>query len=201
MLIADNIQTQLLTDKSLEGRRLHYYDKGEIIPLAPQGIWQVYRGIAQLSQLGNEGEEILLGWSVPSTFFGLWLTQVENYQAKALTETYLKWYNIEELEKSPTISYLALNHVARRLRQSEALVAIAGLKGVEDRLIRLLELLKTEIGQPCEGGGTRLAIRLTHQNLANAIGTTRVTITRLMGQFQNQGLVKIDEDRHLVILL
>jgi CRP-like cAMP-binding protein len=47
--------------------------------------------------------------------------------------------------------------------------------------------------------GTRLKVRLTHQMLANAIGTTRVTITRLLGDFQAQGQIRFDDDRHLII--
>jgi CRP-like cAMP-binding protein len=42
-------------------------------------------------------------------------------------------------------------------------------------------------------------VRLTHQMLANAIGTTRVTITRLLGDLQSQGRISFDSDRHLVI--
>jgi CRP-like cAMP-binding protein len=54
------------------------------------------------------------------------------------------------------------------------------------------------MGEPI-AQGSRLKIRLTHQNLANAIGTTRVTVTRLLGEFQRQGAVSIDGDRHLII--
>jgi CRP-like cAMP-binding protein len=84
------------------------------------------------------------------------------------------------------------------MRQTEALLAIAGLKRVEDKLHHLLQLLKQEMGEPV-AEGTRLGIRLTHQNLANAIGTTRVTVTRLLGEFQRQGLISFDSDRHLII--
>jgi CRP-like cAMP-binding protein len=47
----------------------------------------------------------------------------------------------------------------------------------------------------------RLQVRLTHQDLANAIGTTRVTITRLLNRFRQQGWVAVDKNRHLVIKL
>jgi CRP-like cAMP-binding protein len=69
---------------------------------------------------------------------------------------------------------------------------------VEERLQQLLQLLKREMGEPI-AQGSRLKIRLTHQNLANAIGTTRVTVTRLLGEFQRQGAVSSDCDRHLII--
>ncbi len=179
-----------------ERRRLHFYDRGEEIPMASQGVWQVYRGITQLSQITNQGEEILLGWAQPSTFFGLWLTHMESYQAKALSEVYLRWYPLTEIEASPELAQQVLGKVVQRIRQTEALLAIAGIKRVEDRLQKLLNLLKQEMGEPTDQG-TRLRVRLTHQNLASAIGTTRVTITRLLGEFQRQELIKIDSDRHI----
>jgi CRP-like cAMP-binding protein len=91
-----------------------------------------------------------------------------------------------------------LNQTIRRQQQTESLLAIAGLKRVEERLQQLLQLLKREMGEPI-AQGSRLKIRLTHQNLANAIGTTRVTVTRLLGEFQRQGAVSSDCDRHLII--
>jgi CRP-like cAMP-binding protein len=187
-----------LHDEGSEGRRLHIYDRGEEIPLVEQGVWQVYRGVVQLSQLSINGEEILLGWAQPSTFFGLWLTHIESYQAKTLSEVYLRWYPLSEIESSAHLSHNILNQVVRRIRQTESLLAIAGLRRVEERLQELLNLLKKELGQPV-AQGTRLGVRLTHQNLANAIGTTRVTVTRLLGDFQRQGTIGLDSDRHLII--
>ena len=181
-----------------EGRRLHFYDKGDDIPLVAQGVWQVYRGVVQLSKVQASGDESLLGWAKPSTFFGTWLTRIDAYQAKALSDVYLRWYSLHELETSPHLAQTLLDGVVRRARQTEALLSIAGLRRVEERLYELLLLLKGEMGEPV-AGGTRLAIRITHQNLANAIGTTRVTVTRLLGDFQRRGIIKLGSDRHLII--
>jgi CRP-like cAMP-binding protein len=35
-----------------------------------------------------------------------------------------------------------------------------------------------------------IELRLTHQDLAELLGTTRVTITRILKQFEQQGLVQ-----------
>lgn len=198
MLLTYNTNASPSHEDFNESRRLHFYDRGENIPLVRDGVWQVYRGMAQLSQISENGEEILLGWVQSSTFFGLSLTHLEFYRAKALSEVYLKWYTLAEVEASPQLTQLMLRQVIRRQQQIEALLAIAGLKRVEERLQQLLQLLKREMGQPFELG-SRLSVRLTHQNLANAIGTTRVTVTRLLGEFQRQGLVSLDSDRHIII--
>jgi CRP-like cAMP-binding protein len=198
MLLTYNPTQALSHEEYGEGRRLHFYDRGENIPLVEQGVWQVYRGMVQLSQLSANGDEVLLGWAQPSGFFGLWLTHLNSYQAKALSDLYLRWYALSEIETSPHLTHLVLAQVVRRIRQTEALLAIAGVRRVEDRLQELLQLLKQEMGQPITGG-TRLMARLTHQNLANAIGTTRVTVTRLLGEFQRQGYISLDSDRHLIV--
>ncbi|MDJ0597267.1 MAG: Crp/Fnr family transcriptional regulator [Crocosphaera sp.] len=197
MLLAYN-PTQPLNLEDTEGGRLHFYERGEAVPLVTEGVWQVYRGIAQLSQLSPHGEEILLGWAQPGTFFGSCLTAIESYQVKGLSDLYLKWHCLEDLTNSPELSQMAFSQLARRMRQTEALLAIAGLKRVEDRLQQLLCLLQQELGETIEAG-TRIQVRLTHQNLAGTIGTTRVTVTRLLGEFQRQGWLSFDSDRHIII--
>jgi CRP-like cAMP-binding protein len=59
-------------------------------------------------------------------------------------------------------------------------------------------LLKQNFGKE-ENEKIRLCCRFTHQNLADTIGSTRVTITRLMKDFQTQGWLSVDENRHILI--
>ncbi|NJK70414.1 MAG: Crp/Fnr family transcriptional regulator [Microcoleus sp. CSU_2_2] len=179
-------------------RNLHFYAKGETIPLMSQGIWRVCQGLVQLSTLYPTGEEGLLGWVGPSMCFGLWLTNLQTYRATATSDVYLMWYSMVEIEASPQFAHELLPQMARRLRQMEAILAIAGQRRVEDRLYQLLLLLKQDFGQSVVEG-TRLTIRLTHQDIANAICTTRVTVTRMLGKLQQQGLVSRDGDRHLIL--
>jgi CRP-like cAMP-binding protein len=176
---------------------LRFYSKGEVIPCV-QGIWQVYKGVVQLSTLYPNGEEGLLGWVGPSMCFGSTLTCLQTYQAKALSDVYVMGFSIAQIEASPQLAQQLVPQLSRRLRQMEALLAIVGLRRVEDRLHQLLGLLKQELGMPV-AEGTRLTIRLTHQDLAGAIGTSRVTVTRLLGQLKKQGIITFDSKRHLII--
>ncbi len=193
-------QAILEANRHLAGteRRLHVYAKGETVPNVPQGAWQVCRGLVQLSTLYASGEEGLLGWVGPAMWFGSGLTYLQSYQAKALSDVYLIWYSQAEIEASPTLSQHILPQLSQRLRQTEALLAIAGQRRVEDRLCHLLLLLKQEFGQQTENG-TRLSIRLTHQDIASAIGSSRVTITRLLGKLQQEGKIALDAKRHVTL--
>lgn len=198
MLLTYNQSQPIFPNIEKDGTRRHFYDRGTKIPLINHGVWQVEEGVVQLSKFNPSGEEVLLGWSQPSTFFGMGLTSNDAYQGKALSDVSLLWYSLAEIEASPNLAHNVLTQVVRRMRQTEALLAIAGMRRVEDRLLELLQLLKQDLGQPLSEG-TRLVVRFTHQNLANAIGTTRVTVTRLLGHFQRQGYVSFDSDRHMII--
>lgn len=181
-----------------EGRRLNFFGRREQIPLVSQGIWQIERGLVQLSTLCPAGEEILLGWAGAGAFFGLSFTSLQVYQATALSDVYLKWFSMVEIESSLRLSQIIVPQLIKRMQQTEMLLTIAGYRRVEERLQRLLLLLKQEIGQKTEDG-SRLSVRITHQDIASAIGTTRVTITRLLNKLQQDGYISWDSKRHIIL--
>lgn len=198
MLLTYPSQRNFTSPEEKTERRLHFFERGEDIPLISQGVWQVKKGVVQLKINNAQGEETLLGWVHSDNFLGLWFTALDSFQAKSLSDVQLHWYSIAEIEKNSVLAQKMLSQVVKRIQQSEQLLAIAGIRKVEDRLIKLLQLLGQEIGEN-KDSGIRLKVRLTHQNLANSIGTTRVTITRLLGDLQKQGFINLDSSRHIVI--
>ncbi|MEB3357516.1 MAG: Crp/Fnr family transcriptional regulator [Synechococcales bacterium] len=193
------VDLRQVLEELYQGRNLHPYASGQSIPVNSQEIWVVCRGIVQLGTLYATGDEALLGLACPSMPFGLPLTSIRPYQALALTSVDLMRLSMVEIEQSPILAQSIFRHLSRRLRQTEALLAMVGYRRVEERLRHLLMLLKQEVGQPTEDGGSRLSVRLTHQQLANAIGTTRVTVTRLLSQLREEGWVTVDRQRHIII--
>jgi CRP-like cAMP-binding protein len=180
------------------GRNLSFFESGQNIPMFGHEIWVVCRGVIQLSTLHPTGDEVLVGLVFQSMPFGLPLTALEPYQAIALSDVDLMRFTLTEIEESPQLSLSIFRQLNRRLQQTESMISLISNKRVEDRLREILLFLKKEVGQPVEGG-SRLSIRLTHQHLANAISSTRVTVTRALGQLQADGWLSIDRDRHIVI--
>ncbi len=182
----------------IQDKPKHIFLKGEIIPLKPQIIWQVCQGVVKLTTMSENGEEVLVGLAGPALPFGPDLTSLHTYQAIALTEVELVCFSIAELAASHRLAQSVLPQINQRLRQTEALLAISGQRRVKDRFLQLLQLLKQEIGQNVDKG-TRLSVRFTHQDLADACSTTRVTITRVLGKLQEQGTVIIDSKHHIIL--
>ena len=177
---------------------LQSYQKGDEIPLFEPGFWQVYRGVVQLSRISSGGDEVILGWATPNNSFGDCHKNNTNYRAQALCNVYVKRHSPLDIAKSPDLARVLMTQLSQRLIKAEQLLTISGLRKVEQRLWQLLLMLKQEMGQSAVNG-TRLTVRFTHQNLANIICTTRVTVTRLLGDFQARGLISIDGDRHIIV--
>lgn len=185
-------------EEAYQGRHTYDFKSGNTIPMGSQDLWIVCRGIVQLGTLFSSGDEAVLGFVYPAMPFGLPLTQLDPYEALALTDVVLMRLNQVELESSPLLAQGVLQQLSRRLQQTEAILAMISQRRVYDRLRQLLLMLKQEVGQVTPDG-VRLEVRLTHQQLANLLGTTRVTITRLLGLLRQEGWLSIDRTRHFVI--
>ena len=177
---------------------LQQYQRGDEISVLDSGIWQVYRGVVQLSRVQHDGTEIISGWVTANGVFGDLANTPVLYRAIALGNVYAKRYSTQDVVRYPALARQFMAQFSDRLIKSQQLLTIIALGKVEDRLKHLLSLLREEIGQSVEDG-VRLQVRFTHQHLAESIHTTRVTITRILGDFQTEGLVYFDSDRHLVI--
>ena len=199
MLVGNSPPQKLKTPFSHSQRKFHLYERGQEIPLVERGIWQVNRGVVQLFQLNPQGKETLLGWGMENSFFGHWLTDLETLQVKAMSDVYLQWYSVSEIDQNPLLAQTILMQLRSRIQQTEKLLTIVGLKTVENRLVELLMLLSQYLGQE-KDSSIRIRVRFTHQNLADAINTTRVTVTRLLGELQKKGFITLDNDRHINIL-
>lgn len=181
-----------------QNRLLHKYCKGETIPLNRSAICYVRQGVVKLTTLCETSEEVLVGLAAEGMVFGSSMTSLNIYQATALSDVELVSIYLAEIAASAMLSHTLLPKINQRLRQTESFLVISGRRRVQDRLYDLLQLLKKEIGEDVLEG-TRLKVRLTHEDIASACCTTRVTITRLMGKLHKQDKISFDSKNHIIL--
>ena len=200
MLLSNRPAFELKLNKKnfQEDPDLEFYRKGEEIPLIDSGFWQVYRGVVQLNRLNNGEREVVIGWVTPNHAFGNDINGISHYSAIAISDVYLRHYKTQQVARNPQLARLLLSELSYRLIKSEQMIAITSMTKVENRLLGLLAMLKEEMGHPV-ANGTRLTVRFTHQDIADAICTTRVTITRILGELQDRHLIEFDCDRYLIV--
>ena len=186
-----------LLEDLYQERSLITYPASRNIPLQHQDLQIIYRGVVQLHTIHADGGETIVGLCGPSMAFGKVITSVEPYWATALTEVDLLPLSMSEIESSPALMAGIFPQMVRRLQQAEAWLAISGRRLVADRLRYVLMQLAQDFGH-VEPGGVRIKLRLTHHQIATIIGSTRVTVTRLLRDFKDEGWLKIQQ-RQLIL--
>ena len=194
----DNLKLRQLLENSFQNHNLVSMAAGSPVPLLKGHVWLVVRGMTKLLTSSMNGDEALLGLVGPGEPFGEPLSQVDPYEAITLSPCDLLCLRWDELARDPNLCSGMLLATAKRYRQVEAFLALMGQRRVEERLRGFFELMAQGYGQPCEQG-VRISVRLTHQDLANLLGTTRVTVTRFIGQLRDQGWLEVEHSRHVVV--
>ncbi|MEQ8846545.1 Crp/Fnr family transcriptional regulator [Botrimarina sp.] len=86
--------------------------------------------------------------------------------------------------------------IGLRRRRIERRLKSLLFRSNRQRLVSLLTELAQQYGQPSvDPPGVRLAIKLSHQDIASLIGSTRETVTIILGELQNEGLLSIGRRR------
>jgi CRP-like cAMP-binding protein len=76
--------------------------------------------------------------------------------------------------------------------------SILGQKRTIDQLRLYIEFLVHLYGE-AQTGGRRIPFLLTHDHLASVLGTTRVTISRLVSQLKEDGKICIFNEQYIGI--
>jgi CRP/FNR family transcriptional regulator, global nitrogen regulator len=100
----------------------------------------------------------------------------------------------EAMKRSPWFAAKLLSSFSERLRQSDAVIESLLDREVSARLATLFVHLADRFGET-NGSGTVLNVRLTHQDLANMIVSTREAVSKVMSEFQRDGIIEVRNRR------
>ena len=103
----------------------------------------------------------------------------------------------EVVKRHPELATKLFFSFSERLRQSEEVIDSLLEREVSARLATLLANLGNRFGKT-NGSGAVLNMRLTHQDLANMIVSTREAVSKVMSEFQREGLIEV-RDRRIAI--
>jgi CRP/FNR family cyclic AMP-dependent transcriptional regulator len=174
-----------------------YLKKGEKISCRHDEdiVFRVHDGVVGFSVRSSDGHEALLSLLGPGSYFGdrrLAGLRTRSANALALTDCTLL-----RMERSALLLHLAGNAAAmenfvawqvERNLEYEADLCGHLFDTSEQRLLRLL-LKLCRLGV-MTGDTVEIPVRLTHDMLAQMVGTTRSRVTFFMNKFRRQGWVE-----------
>lgn len=170
-------------------RVLRRFKRREFLPMIENLLWQIDEGFVRTLTLHEDGTVSTLGLWGAGDIVGRPLAGVELYQIECLSQV-----KVHRLQKDNCVDLdqVLWSHV----HQSQTLLSMHH-GPVLDRLQRLFPWLAQKFGIKCDEG-CRLSIRLTHQDIAEVIGTSRVTVTRTIGELEQAGLMDWSKRRCLL---
>jgi global nitrogen regulator NtcA len=203
---ASGTPTLLEVIRSLAGSSVETIERSKTIFFPGDPAERVYllrRGAVRLSRVYESGEEITVALLRENSLFGVLslLTGQRSdrfYHAIAFTRVEMITAPATSvrraIEQDASVGLLLLQGLSSRILQTETMIETLTHRDMSSRLVSFLLVLCRDFGVPSNEGIT-IDLRLSHQAIAEAIGSTRVTITRLLGDLRNEGLVQIDRKK------
>lgn len=166
------------------------FSRREIIPPRQDILWKIDRGAVRTFTWSEQGTLIVLGYWGKGDIVGHPLSRVQPYQIECLT-------SVETTMLPTKLWNEAIESMLIHIQQTEELLSIVHRKPVSLRLWQFLKWLGKKFGRDVEQGQL-IDLAITHQEIAEAINTTRVSVTRMLQQFEEEGTL-LRHQRQLII--
>ncbi len=166
------------------------YERRQQLPLDPDHLFKIQQGYVRTLIWTAEDSLRSLGIWGPGDIVGH-LNPSDRCALECLTDV--------KVSRIPARCWhLELPQLLQRLAETEALLEIMHSSCTRERLYQFLLWLSQKFGQTIEQGKL-IDLTLSHQDLAEILGCTRVTVTRLIGQLEHEGLIERDQRRFILL--
>jgi CRP-like cAMP-binding protein len=181
------------------------YPKGSTIVeegLEGDFMYILCEGRVKVTKLSDDGREKILEMLDGGSFFGemaLLDRAPRSASVKTLTPVRLLALSrmdfLAVLRNSPDIAIALIQELSQRLRRVDEQASALSFQRVRERAMGLFERLALE---PIAGQECRATPPLTHQQIADMIGTSRETVTRVVKRLKEAGQLRQSRKRYLV---
>ncbi len=196
-----NALSTIVTRKEYGKREtlFHQGDPGEEFMILTEGSVKV-------ELMNSEGKELTLTILTPYQFLGE-LALLDDVPRSAtvvsMEQSVLLSINKRDfarlLESFPRMSIPMLRQLTRRMRVLTDDIASMAFLDSYSRVTRKILNLGEEMGTETPEGHIFIDRPLTHQQLANLVGTTRETVTKILNEMKDNGLLDIRKHRITIL--
>lgn len=173
--------SMFLSAESVDLKRSKFARRS-LLPLGANYLWKIESGVVRTLTWLEDGTTVTLGlWGVGDVV-GRVLSLAEPFQIECLTPVEV---TLLSLDKGHQVNEAIIRHS----QQIQELLQIVHCRSVDASLLKLLAWLAKKFGHGVETGQL-IELRLTHQEISETLGTTRVTVTRLLNDFEKQGIIQ-----------
>src|ERR1700739_5034663 len=164
---------------------------------APRGVYMVCSGRVKLSTTSREGKTLILRMAQAGEVLGLHATV--SGKPYELTGETLQPCQLDFIRRDDFLRFLqhhsdaclnAAQHLSQNCQDAYELIRSLGLShSVGEKLARLL--LEWASDGDTTKEGIRIKVSLTHEEIAQLLGTSRETVTRVLSEFREKKLARL----------
>ncbi len=165
-------------------------------------MYVIREGRAKVTKASEDGREKIMNFLEAGAFFGdmaLLGDETRSASVKTLEASVLLALSrrdfIDLLRQSPDLSLAVIEELANRLRETNEQARSLSFQGVEERTRNLFDRIARDEGA---APGQRITPSLTHQQIADMVGTSRETVTRAIKQLKGSGWLSQEGKRYVI---
>ena len=158
-----------------------FFDSGKKLPTKDDHLWLIVSGVVKSYTVTEEGSLVILGFWGTDDLVGEHLSNIAPYTLECIG-------NVEAIAIPRQQWQSFADNLLSHAQQTQHMSYIVRNTKISQRLWLLLEWLAEKFGRAI-AQGRLIDFKLTHQELANAISTTRITVTKTLIQFEDEGLI------------
>lgn len=168
----------------------HQFKRHQLMPLTNVLLWRIDTGVVRILTKNEEDNVISLGFWGQGDLVGQPLFPFYLYQVECLT--------IVQASILPKTYFLAKEVMLSYIQRTQELLKILHARNMKLRLLRLLIWLAERFGHQLPQGKI-INLRLTHQEIADTICASRVTVTRLLNEFEKEKKIGWSRSNYLIL--
>ena len=168
------------------------YDRGEALFVIESGRVRLFRS-------ASDGRQVTLAMLDPGSSFGqisVLDDLMHDAYAETMADSVVRVLRVSDLERAiaqhPRVALNLMRSLSERLRTAEDQIESLAFRPVPARLAAKLLELMDRYGRVTPTG-IRIDERFTHMQLAEMIGTSRETLTKVLNELRDEGLIDVRE--------
>lgn len=165
-----------------------------------EAIYFIEKGRVRVTRLSAEGKTVILALLGPGELIGdaAWESAEHDSYAETLEDCRLYQIGREAFQnfirENPEFGLRLIQIIGGRLKQAQARIEDLVFRQVPSRVARLLITLAESHGKVTPSG-IRVEFPLTHQEIADMVGSSRVTVTQILNRFRSSHWIDIESKR------
>lgn len=168
-----------------------FYQKRSFLPVRQDCYWRIHSGVVRTYTYLNDSSIVVYGLWGEGDIISPLLSKSDSLQMECITDVRISPLYLDQLME---VNQALVNQT----HELQELMTIKQYRPVNTALMELLKWLGSKFGHSTKNG-ISIELRLTHQQIAETLGITRVTVTRLLNTFEQEG--SIDRSSNAKIIL